>query len=244
MREPIEATGRTVEEAIDDALERLGLREDEVEIRVLSEGLGEPARVLVGARDERDPDELDRGELDPNAAEPFDADTIEPEGAEDGAGVERVATKEEIEAQADIVEDFLNGLLDRMDVDADVDVIVEAAGVLAELDGEDSGLLIGRHGATIEAIQEITRSVVKAKTGNWPNVIVDVEGYRARRQEQLESKARRLADKVIRSGRAVEMPPMLSSERKIVHQVLTTMSGVRTESAGTGPDRHIVIHPA
>lgn len=228
VREPVEASGSTVEEAIDEALKRLGASEDEVEIRVLSEGAApgrpdEQARVLVGLRDERGPEDV----LPAEEEEELPA-----------------ATPEEIEAQADIVEDFLNGLLDRMDVDAEVEVIVEPVGVRAELDGEDSGLLIGRHGATIEAIQEITRSVVKARTGAWPHVVVDVEGYRARRREQLEMKARRLADKAKRSGRAVEMPPMLASERKIVHQTLTQIAGVRTESAGQGADRHIVIYPA
>jgi spoIIIJ-associated protein len=86
--------------------------------------------------------------------------------------------------------------------------------------------------------------VVKATTGAWPQVAVDVEGYRARRRNQLESKARRAADKVKRSGQAAELPPMTASERKIVHQALTGLAGVRTESAGQGPERHIVIYPA
>jgi spoIIIJ-associated protein len=223
VREPVEVSGPTVEDAIDEALRRLGATEDEVEIRIISEGRGpnEAARVYAALRQEK-----------------------EPEPAADDESDQPPLSRADLDTQADVVEDFINGLLDRMDVDADVDVIIEDETVIAELDGEDSGLLIGRHGATIDAIQEITRAVVKAKTGSWPHVAVDVEGYRARRQSQLEAKARRLADKVKRSGQAADMPPMTAAERKIVHQVLTGMTGVRTESAGQGAERHIVIHPA
>lgn len=218
--EPIEAVGATVEEAIDRALEQLGATEDEVEIRVLAEGdRGQPARVSVQMRDERTAQEL---------------------GDEDGPP----PTPEELERHADIVEDFLNGLLDQMDVDADVDVAIEPTLVVAELSGDDAGLLIGRHGSTIEAFQEITRAAVKAATGHWAAVQVDVEGYLERRQEQLTSRARRLADKVRRSGEPIDMPPMSSSERKIVHQALSGIPGVRTESTGQGPERHLVIFPA
>jgi len=218
--EAVEATGRSVEEAIDRALELLGATEDEAEIRVVSEGgPGQEARVTARIRHEVD----------------------EPEGeAEEAVPV----SAEELEHQADLVEDFLNGLLDQMDVDADVDIVVEDDHVYAELTGEDAGLLIGRHGATIEAFQEVTRSAVKAATGTWPAVSVDVEGYLDRRREQLSSRALRLADKVRRSGQALDMPPMSSSERKIVHQALSRVSGVRTESAGQGPDRHLTIYPA
>jgi spoIIIJ-associated protein len=216
--DPVEASGPTVEEAIDRALELLGASEDEAEIRVVSEGgPGEEARVTAKLRHEVD---------DPDGEE---ATPVSPE---------------ELERQADLVEDFLNGLLDQMDVDADVDVSVEPDHVYAELSGEDAGLLIGRHGATIEAFQEITRSAVKAATGSWPAVSVDVEGYLDRRREQLSSRALRLADKVRRSGQPVDMPPMTSSERKIVHQALSRVSGVRTESTGQGPDRHLTIFPA
>lgn len=216
--DPVEASGRTVEEAIDRALELLGASEDEAEIRVVSEGgPGEEARVRAKLRHEVDDAE---------------AEHLAP------------VSPEELERQADLVEDFLNGLLDQMDVDADVDVAVEPDHVYAELSGEDAGLLIGRHGATIEAFQEITRSAVKSATGNWPAVSVDVEGYLDRRREQLSSRAMRLADKVRRSGQPMDMPPMTSSERKIVHQALSRVSGVRTESAGQGPDRHLTIYPA
>ena len=216
--DPVQASGPTVEEAIDRALELLGASEDEAEIRVISEGgPGEEARVTAKLRHEVDDAEAEH---------------------------EAPVSPEELERQADLVEDFLNGLLDQMDVDADVDVTVEPDHVYAELSGEDAGLLIGRHGATIEAFQEITRSAVKSATGNWPAVSVDVEGYLDRRREQLSSRAMRLADKVRRSGQPMDMPPMTSSERKIVHQALSRVSGVRTESTGQGPDRHLTIYPS
>jgi spoIIIJ-associated protein len=226
--EPVEASADTVEEAIDEVLAMLGATEDEVEIRVLSEG-ATPARPNDRARvSARLRDEGEAGEGGTPRTE-----TAPPP-----------ASEEELDEEADVAEDFLNELLDEMDVDADVDVAIEAGVVSAELDGDDAGLLIGRHGATIEAIQEIVRTVVKTKTGRWSNLTVDVEGYRARRQDQLEARARSLAEKVKRSGEAIDMPAMSSSERKIVHQTLSGIPGVRSESEGQGAERHIVIHPA
>lgn len=233
MRGPVEETGATVDEAIEAALARLGATEDEVEIRILSEGARFPgsteqARVLVKMRDERGPEDFhDEGEGDP----------------EEEAQPEPVAP-EALREQADAAADFLDELLEIMDVDADLDVSIGHDGALVELGGDEVGLLIGRHGATLEALQDVTRAAVKNRLGDWPRLGLDAEGYYARRRESLEHRARSLAEKVRRTGKSVALSPMSATERKIVHETVAGVSGVETESAGEGLDRHVVIYPA
>lgn len=154
------------------------------------------------------------------------------------------ATAEELEAQADAAEDFLDGLLDILDFDADLDTSIEDDGVVIELVGEDMGLLIGRHGATLDALQDLTRAAVKNVTGAWPQVTVDIEGYLERRRENLAARARSAAERARTNNESVALPPMSSTERRIVHEALANDRGVRTGSEGQGPDRHVVIHPA
>lgn len=226
-RDPVETSGATLEEAIERALEMLGAREDEVEIRVVAEGgHGNQAQISARMRDERSPE-------DPVAP----AESVSAVAAE-------AFSDEEMDEQADAAVDFLRGLLAAMDFDADIEESIEEDGLVVELIGEDMGLLIGRHGATLEAIQDLTRAAVKNETGMWPRILVDVEGYQERRRETLESRALSLADKVRRTGQPAPMAAMSPTERKVVHEVLAGEAGVRTESEGIGPDRHIVIHPA
>ena len=147
--------------------------------------------------------------------------------------------------QADAAEDFLNGLLDILGIDgearADID---EDEAITVEIEGPDLALLIGRHGATLDALQELTRSAVQEQTDARARLIVDVGGYRDRQQDFLERKARKLAADVRRSGRAEHLEPMSSFDRRIVHTALVDFGGVTTTSEGEGPDRHVVILPA
>lgn len=227
MREPVEASGDTVEEAIDAGLGMLGATEDEVEIQILSEGSGLPghgdrARVRVKLRDERGPADI----------------------AADRDEELQAATPDELDAQLDAAADFLDGLLDVLDMDADLETSSGPDGGTVELLGEEMGLLIGRHGATLQALQDLTRAAVKNRTGTWPAVTVDVEGYLARRRESLTQRARSLAERVRSSKRPSPMPAMPPGERKIVHEALSKVTDVRTASEGEGEDRHVVIYPA
>lgn len=147
--------------------------------------------------------------------------------------------------QADVAEDLLNGLLDILDMDGEASArIDEDESITVEIEGEDLALLIGRHGATLDALQELTRAAVQQATDARTRLIVDVGGYRERQQDVLERKARKVAADVRRTGRAVHMEPMSSFERRLVHTAVLEMDGVATTSEGEGPDRHVVILPA
>ncbi len=108
---------------------------------------------------------------------------------------------------------------------------------------EDMSLLIGRHGQTLEAIQELTRMAVARKLDQRVRIIVDVEDYRKRRESRLEEHARELAERVASSGREEELEPMNSYERKLVHDAAAEVDGVETISRGEEPGRYVVILP-
>ncbi len=112
------------------------------------------------------------------------------------------------------------------------------------LDGEDLGLFIGRHGQTIDAVQHLAQRIVHARTGEMRRVVVDAEGYRARRQESLERQADQAAEDAVRNARPVALDAMTASERRLVHEYLRERGDVDTHSEGDEPDRHLVVSPA
>lgn len=154
---------------------------------------------------------------------------------------------DELEEQADAAADFLEELLTRMDIDAIAEPNPHEGHMYVDIvDGpeEDMSLLIGRHGQTLEAIQELTRMVVGRRLDQRVRVIVDVEDYRKRREARLEEHARELAERVRESGREEELEPMNSYERKLVHDAVADVEGVDTESRGVDPERFVVIVPS
>ena len=111
-------------------------------------------------------------------------------------------------------------------------------------DEEAMGLLIGRRGETLRSLQFMVNLLVSRKVQKWPQVVVDVGNYRLRRQESLESLARRMAERVLQTGRPLMLEPMGAYERRIVHLALRSDPNVYTESTGEGENRKIVIYPA
>jgi len=220
----VETTGPTVDDAIDAALEKLDLDEDQVELEILSEGAdGQPARVRATPRSEV-------------VAEP--AATAAPEGNGEVEWDEHLAT-----AGREIVED----LLDYMGFPGDVDVL--GAGkengtptlTLAIVDGDSMGALIGRRGETLQAFQFITQLLVNRRLGHWTRVLLDIEGYRSRRERYLKDTALRAAEKAMRYRESIELDPMIPSERRIVHLTLASHESVTTHSEGEGDNRRVIV---
>lgn len=151
---------------------------------------------------------------------------------------------EDLEEQADAVADFVEDLLSRMEIDAIAEPHEMGGRMYVDIvDGpeEDMALLIGRHGQTLDAIQELTRQVVGRRLDERIRAIVDVEDYRKRRTEQLEGRARELAAAVLDDGEDRELEPMNPLERKIVHDAVASVEGVETASSGQEPERYVVI---
>lgn len=149
--------------------------------------------------------------------------------------------------QAEVMQEFLEGLLDVFDLDGDVTTVdIDADTVELRIEGSDLGLLIGPKGATLTAVQDLARSVAQRQLPGphegW--VRVDVSGYRQRRREALERFGRQVADDVLATGTAKVLEPMTPADRKVVHDVINGIDGVTTSSEGEEPRRRVVVQPA
>jgi spoIIIJ-associated protein len=137
----------------------------------------------------------------------------------------------------------LREILDHMGVDAEVSAFDDGDRIILDAHGAESGLVIGKKGATLDALQYLVNRIVFTKPHEGPLVIVDAEGYRGRREDTLVDLAQRLAEKVVASGRPVPVEPMSAHDRRIVHMALVDHEGVSTESEGEGSYRRVVIFP-
>ena len=218
--EEIQTTGPSVEEAVDLALKRLGASEQEVSVEVIQEprssflGMGGQEAVVLVRRKRR--------------------------------GTE--LSEEQIDEEADIAADFIEDLLAKMGIDATVELNLEDGTMYVDILGsgpedDDMALLIGRHGQTLESLQELTRHVVMRRTGLRCRVTVDVEDYKKRQRDRLASRAREIARRVAKTGREEELDPMNPYERKIVHDAVAEVGGVESSSRGEEPERRVVIRP-
>jgi spoIIIJ-associated protein len=144
-------------------------------------------------------------------------------------------------AQEDAL-DFIEGLLDAMDVDGEASAEVRDRRVYVSVEGSESALLIGHHGQTLDAIQELLRSAVQRQIRARVWVTLDVQGYRERRRESLRERAREMASRALDEGE-VELEPMNAFERKIVHDAIGEIEGVTSFSEGEEPYRRVVIAP-
>ncbi len=149
-----------------------------------------------------------------------------------------------LEREGDIAADYLEGLLDIADLDGDIDIDVEGSRASVSIVGADLGKLVGRDGVTLEALQELTRLAVHRETGVRSRLMLDVGGHRARRREELTALGTRTAEQVRTGGEAVRLDPMTPFERKVVHDAVSAVDGVVSESEGEEPERRIVVRPA
>lgn len=204
MLKSIEVSGKTEEEAIQAALDQLGLQRDEVSVEII--------------------ERAKQGFL----------------GLKSTPAIVRVTYESDV-SHAERVESFLSGLFLRMGVKAQTE-ITESDGVISVvLTGEDPGVLIGRRGETLDAIQHLTNYVVNRNASERVRVNVDTENYRERRNEALERLADKVAGKVVKYRRNMTLEPMNSYERHIIHTALQEYDNVTTYSVGTEPNRRIVV---
>ncbi|HET6448835.1 MAG TPA: R3H domain-containing nucleic acid-binding protein [Conexibacter sp.] len=141
------------------------------------------------------------------------------------------------------VRHMLEQIVDAVDLDAEIEVSENAEGVHATLDGDDLGLLIGRHGQTIDAIQHLAYRIAYRGEENRKRVTVDAAGYRERRAALLQQDADEAVEEALRSGEPVALDAMNAVERRVVHEYLRDREGIETYSEGTEPDRYLVVAP-
>lgn len=152
---------------------------------------------------------------------------------------ERISLAEKREEAARV----LREILEKMSVDAEVSAFDDGERIILDAHGCESGLVIGKKGATLDSLQYLVSRIVFRNPGDASPIVVDAEGYRGRREDSLAELARRLAEKAVRSGRPVPAEPMSAQDRKVVHKVLAEHPGVRTESEGEGAGRRVVVFP-
>ena len=149
-----------------------------------------------------------------------------------------------VEEHTERAGDFLEGLLDALDVDGDITTWVDEVGGHIDLEGADLEVLVGPNGETLDALQELTRLAVLRQSKRRVRLLIDINGFRVRQREQLTSMVRATVEQVIRTREDHELQPMSPAERKIVHDAVAAIEGARTESLGEEPNRRVVIRPA
>ena len=262
----IDVTGKTEDEAIRKALEQLHMDRDDVSVEILERaksgflGIGSsPARVRVtyGQEEPEAPAAPVQPEKKPEPRpqpipqpKPEQPKTRKPEppkapvkAPEPPAQAPAAAPEQSVlDDNARRITEFLTGLLEHMDSPAQVQVTeTEKGRYSVVLEGQKLGQLIGRRGETLDAIQQLTNYAVNSGREKRIRVHVDAENYRAKREQSLESLARKVAAKVTRYRRSVTLEPMNAYERHVIHAALQDVPGVNTYSIGSEPNRRVVV---
>jgi spoIIIJ-associated protein len=294
----VETTGRTVADALDAALDELGVDEEDAEVIVVSEpraglfgiGRGE-ARVRARVRPATVRPKRPQRARAPRAARASGgskravakskqeslaaagdgitsgADAPEagsiaakktrprrrragrgrksPSGRPRAAGPTDKESEMSVEEQVELASGFVRGIVERFGFDASTSSHTDEEHLFIDIEGDDLGLLIGPRGSTLDAVQELARTVVHRQGEDQVlRVVVDVAGFRKRRAEALAAFARRRAEEVLSSGVAEALEPMGAADRKIVHDTVAQLEGLETTSEGFEPKRYVVIRPA
>lgn len=267
MRDFIDVTGKTEDEAIKKALAQLNLDRFDVSVEVLERaksgflGIGAaPAKVRVYYGEEvvipapvvtekaEKPQQPRKEKKKP--AEKTEKVAKAEKKAEKPAKTEKVEKPaapvaemdEEVrDEKASAIRTFLSGLLQQMDVEAQIKVYLPEKGrYKVILEGENIGALIGRRGETLDAIQQLTSYSVN-RTGGRARIQLDAEGYRDKREQSLQHLAHKVAAKVVKYRRSVTLEPMNAYERHVIHTALQDVAGVMTYSTGTDPNRRVIV---
>ncbi|MBM4330231.1 MAG: protein jag [Deltaproteobacteria bacterium] len=219
----IETEGKNIEEAISKACQELKASREDLEIEILANGssgfLG-----LVGAKKAQ----IRATRKTPPAPERKEADFSSPPPGH---------------SPAETAKKTLQDLLHLLGMETEVELKDEPERILLRIKGDGSGLLIGRKGQTLDALEYLINKIVHKGAEDKKRIIVDTENYRSRREESLANLAHRLADKAKELGRPVTISPMNAHDRRIIHLALQDDKALRTRSTGTGLYRKIIISP-
>jgi spoIIIJ-associated protein len=283
----VEAVGKTVDEAVAEAMSALGETSKEaVDVEIVEEAKkgflgigGQDARVKVtlkpkkkrrrrgGRTRDRRTTEGEQASKQPRKGKGGGSQGSRPQqnkskdesnsrrqkpkqGSSGGSGAKKVAVdkkpeeRADIEEQAQVAQEFAEGLLVAFGVDGEVVTKVEDEILFIDINGEQTEALVGRKGAVVQAVHELTRTVIQRKTFGAPRMRLDIAGYGAHRREALKIYATRLAETVAEEGREAMLEPMNAADRKVVHDAISEIDGVRSFSEGEDPNRSVVVAPS
>lgn len=272
MTRMVEKRASTVEDATTAALAELGVTRDAVKVEVLSEGKRglfsgrSRAHVRVTVLDaaanngetpvtETAVQHADATGQEAAAVDVADASTdvesvdvestddpdLAAEGSTDAdaAAADRLV---ELNEEADLAADFVEGLLDILELPGDIEIEVDESQAFVNVVDVGSGLLIGRRGATLEALQELVRAATQRQIERRSHVRIDIEGYRQRQLEKMKDRCRDGIAQVRETGEPFRLEPMDAFERKIMHDLVARTGGVTSASEGTEPRRRVVVY--
>lgn len=203
MSKCIEKTGKTVEEAINEALLELDTSRDDVEIEIIDEG----SKKMLGII----------------------------------GGKEAIVKVTVLDKGSEVAEEFLVNILNLMEIEADIYIEESQELIDVSINGEEIGILIGRRGETLDALQYLTGLAVNRKNVEYKRVTLDIENYRAKREETLKKVAIKMAGRVIKTKKSYKLEPMNPFERRIIHSELQNNRKIETYSVGEEPNRRVVI---
>ncbi len=193
--------------------------------------------VAGGIEQSGEPADAERFDGEQADGEPTDTDSVS-----DAGGAAESGGPDLLEREGEAAADYLEGLLDIIDVDGDIDMDVDGDRAVVAIIGDHLRQLVGQGGSVLDALQELTRLAVARETGVRSRLMLDIAGYRARRRAELTKIGTQAAEKALASGESVALNPMSAFERKVVHDAVAT-AGLRSESEGVEPARYVVVLP-
>jgi len=249
----LEIIAPSVDEAVARGLNQLGMSKEMVEIEVLDSGskglfgLGSrQARVRLKVVSEKKVEVIDTASA-AVVPSPAKKDSEKPQ-AVDTPKPSKAAKEDEDPRKLEVAKAVVSELLEKMHIKADVSARYEMTAetidqptVVVDIQGDDLSILIGRRSETLNALQYISSLIIGKELGQWTPLMIDVQGYRTRRERQLRQLARRMADQAIHTGRRQVLEPMSAAERRIIHLELRDHDQVFTESTGEEPNRKVTI---
>lgn len=258
-------TGKSVDEAVREALKELNISREKAEIEILDEGqkgfLGligsKDATVKVWPREDETKsilNEIFNEEIETEKSQEAVHEDVELEIENNEVSTEEVqevidveegtkSIEEENQEILDAAREFISKILDTFDLENSVEMELKDNVLTININGDENrlGILIGKRGVTLDSIQYILNLIVNKKSSRYIRVNLDSSGYREKRKETLINLAKKMANKVTKTGRSVKLEPMNSYERKIIHTALQDYEGVLTHSEGKDPFRKVVI---
>lgn len=258
-------TGKSVDEAVREALKELNISREKAEIEILDEGqkgfLGligsKDATVKVWPREDETKsilNEIFNEEIETEKSQEAVHEDVELEIENNEVSTEEVqevidveegtkSIEEENQEILDAAREFISKILDTFDLENSVEMELKDNVLTINVNGDENrlGILIGKRGVTLDSIQYILNLIVNKKSSRYIRVNLDSSGYREKRKETLINLAKKMANKVTKTGRSVKLEPMNSYERKIIHTALQDYEGVLTHSEGKDPFRKVVI---
>jgi spoIIIJ-associated protein len=241
----IEVTSSSVDEAIKEGLEKLGLKEDDVEVEVIEKG----GRGLFGLGGHQAKVKLTVKDSVFQIAKPEVQNADETTGTQ-VSSTESVNLTPEQDHELQVSRVVVETLIEKMKVHAKIqakymepDENTGEKPIFIEVLGDDLSILIGRHSETLNAIQYISSLIICRELGKWVPLMIDIQGYRERRERQLRQLAKRMAEQAISTGRRQVLEPMPANERRLIHLELREHTEVETLSIGEEPNRNVTIVP-